>query len=498
MTVTTEWMPNDQLPLAERWILDGLTFGDRDDTGCEYYVTNVTGWKGAPTPRTNRQPIVSAHGAYSSPQWRDGRAITLEGRVAAPSETARELAERKLAALCDDPTTVYTLTCTEALGNVRAEVVLNGETLVDISRGRLHLDFSIALFAPDPRRYLDPTPRSIRPPTPATGLNWQSGTGAVTRTNLATNTIGIGTPAWTPYNANSASSVEMYNTLIPGVDTRTFLARARATTAGVIGSNQPVVGVVAGQYYTASVYVRHTAARTATLTLTWTNAGSTIGTVSSAGTALTANAWTRIQFTALAPAGADGLIVSPNVASATVGELLDATALLVERTSSGATAGTFFDGSGSSGYWSAGPYSSTSTDSPVGLDWSTGGGLDWGTPGERGAEDLTNAGTAETWPVYRLDGPTDPLDPPLAQPVISLSTGEQLAYAGTLGQGEYLLIDPHPLRRSVLLNGISRRRSLIQNPQWAPLYPGVTTVALTASSNSPSSRLTVTWSSALA
>ncbi|MBP2341127.1 hypothetical protein JOF41_007381 [Saccharothrix coeruleofusca] len=308
-----EWLPADQLP-AERWRLDGIEFngGVDTDTGCEFYVTNATGWKGAPAVRASRQNVMGAHGAYAGPQWREGRPITLEGRVACPTEEARELAERKLAALCDNPSGTYTLVCTEALGDVRAEVVLNGETLVNIARGRLHLDFSLALYAPDPRKYLAEQSQPISLPTPGTGLNWQAGAGA-------------------------------------------------------------------------------------------------------------------------------------------------------------------------------------------GLDWSTGGGLDWGVPETSGAEVVVNSGTAETWPRYRLDGPSNGIDPPLVMPVISLSTGQQLPYSGTLLQGEFLLIDTHPLRRSVLLNGTTRRRSLLSNPQWAPLLPGsTTTVAFTAASYSPSSRLTVSWSPALA
>lgn len=312
--MSISWAPSPLLPLRIRYYLDGFEFNTGVDPvdGCEYVVNDDTGWRGSPAPRTSRQPVMGAHGSYSGPQWKDGRAITLAGWVFAPSWEARNLAERRLSAICDDPAAMYALTVTEELGDVTAQVRLDGDVLIAPRQGGDGFNFSLQLFAPDPRKYLPEQSQSIVLPTPGTGLDWQAGGGQ-------------------------------------------------------------------------------------------------------------------------------------------------------------------------------------------GLDWSTGGGLDWGIPETSGAEAIVNAGTAETWPRYRIDGPANGVDPPLVMPVISLSTGQQLAYLGTLLQGEWLLIDTHPLRRSVLLNGTTRRRSLLPNPQWAPLQPNsTTTVAFTAASYSPSARLTVSWSPALA
>ncbi len=501
VTETAEWLPADQLP-AETWTLDGLVFGGGVDpaTGCEYYASEVTGWLGAPAWRTNRQAALGAHGEYSGPQWREGRTITIEGRVACPTEQAREAAERRIGALCDDPTATYDLVRLEPSGPVRAGVRLGGETLVSMGRGRLHLDYSIPLYAPDPRKYLPARSAPVRLPTPGTGLDWQRGLASVTRTNLARNTIGSGYPAWTNYNGNSVQTVQQYTSVFLGAAARPYLARASATTAGIVGSSQPVPGIQPSTWYTVSVYVRPTATRDVMLSLAWTSGGAQVSVTGGTPVTVTANTWTRIQLTAQSPSsGVDSVTVSTLLTSASVGDLLDSTALLVEQSSSGATAGTYFDGSTPGSSWQAGAWASPSYNALVGLDWATGGGLNWGTPSTRGAAEITPGGTAETWPLYRIDGPTNPADPALALPTISLSSGEVLTYLGTISRGEYLLIDTHPLRRGVLLNGTTRRRSLLSNPQWGAFPPdATTTVAFTAASATPSALLTVTWSPALA
>jgi hypothetical protein len=115
-----------------------------------------------------------------------------------------------------------------------------------------------------------------------------------------------------------------------------------------------------------------------------------------------------------------------------------------------------------------------------GLDWGTGGGLDWGTPTSTGRMVLSNdIGTADTWPKFTIVGPvTNPV-------LLNVGTGEALAYGGALLAGDSLVIDTHPLRRSVTLNGTIDRRSSLA-AQWFPVPRGGTVeVSFTSGDVSP-------------
>lgn len=91
-----------------------------------------------------------------------------------------------------------------------------------------------------------------------------------------------------------------------------------------------------------------------------------------------------------------------------------------------------------------------------GLDWSTGGGmnwpLNWGTSTSDGTCVLTNSGTAPSWPTLTFDGPSDAgtLSMPSAT---CMDTGQLIAYGGTLGVGDELVIVTNPATRSAILNG---------------------------------------------
>lgn len=106
-----------------------------------------------------------------------------------------------------------------------------------------------------------------------------------------------------------------------------------------------------------------------------------------------------------------------------------------------------------------------------GLDWETGGGLDWvetglggngldwGASGVGGSLVLTNDGNVETWPVFTFAGP-------IAQPSLTdPATGRQLLYSGTLAVGQTLIIDTSPFARSVKLDGVDRFGFML-SAQW--------------------------------
>lgn len=86
-----------------------------------------------------------------------------------------------------------------------------------------------------------------------------------------------------------------------------------------------------------------------------------------------------------------------------------------------------------------------------------------------GALNITLLGNAETWPLYRFDGPA------VNPYVVNGATGRGLYLTYTLNAGEYLLVDSDPRRRTVLLNGTGNRYSAIDwtRSSWAPLIPKI-------------------------
>lgn len=104
-----------------------------------------------------------------------------------------------------------------------------------------------------------------------------------------------------------------------------------------------------------------------------------------------------------------------------------------------------------------------------------------------GQQFVINQGDAPTWPRFRVDGPiTNPQ-------ILNNTTGSLLAFAYTLGPGEFL--DVRPERGRILLNGTADRYSALDFAQssWWQLQPGSNDVRLLASSFSSPAALTVYW-----
>ncbi|AXB41305.1 phage tail domain-containing protein [Amycolatopsis albispora] len=107
-------------------------------------------------------------------------------------------------------------------------------------------------------------------------------------------------------------------------------------------------------------------------------------------------------------------------------------------------------------------------------------GLSFGTSNASGFMRLTNRGSAPTTPVYTLYGP-------LTNPILTAETAT-MRYNGTLGAGEFVVIDPNA--PSVLLGGTAVRRQLLNPAQFNGFAippasrtggPGVLSVGLTHS-----------------
>lgn len=141
-----------------------------------------------------------------------------------------------------------------------------------------------------------------------------------------------------------------------------------------------------------------------------------------------------------------------------------------------------------------------------GLDWSTGGGLDWtggatgglmwGTPGNNGLLQLTNTGDVEAWPVFTISAATDGAF--LTNPIIvNSATGQQLAYTDTLVLGDQVVLRTSPYTRAVLKNGVPYRRNLT-TAQWFPVPANATiSVQFQGTSTSTTPSLSATLASAL-
>ncbi|HEX2312558.1 MAG TPA: hypothetical protein VHJ17_02425 [Thermomonospora sp.] len=111
--------------------------------------------------------------------------------------------------------------------------------------------------------------------------------------------------------------------------------------------------------------------------------------------------------------------------------------------------------------------------------------LNFGPGASGGRLTLDNAGTAPTWPVWRITGPCrDPV-------VVDSTTGEQLAFALELRSREWLEVDTDA--RTVLLQGTaSRRAALLPESRWFPLRPGRTRVVFRAAEFTAAT-LTAQW-----
>lgn len=124
-----------------------------------------------------------------------------------------------------------------------------------------------------------------------------------------------------------------------------------------------------------------------------------------------------------------------------------------------------------------------------GIDYVTNGGIDYGTPGTSGLLQLTNMGSAESWPMFTFAGPTDGATL-IAPSATNTDTGDRLAYSGTLATSDQLKLTSTPGRRSAILNGVPYRRFLTA-AEWFPVPAGATvSIQFQGTSSSGTSLLT--------
>ena len=162
-----------------------------------------------------------------------------------------------------------------------------------------------------------------------------------TRTNLTTNpSAEVTVVGWASSGTLTRSATYAYS--------GTYSARSQITVAGAVDTNNGLTdGVVAGQTYTFSAYVRSSVARNTRVYITWFNGLSVISnSIGTTGTTSTTG-WTRFSVTAVAPALANRARTTMQVLGAQIGDLIYFDALLLENAGSALP---YFDGTNADPY----------------------------------------------------------------------------------------------------------------------------------------------------
>jgi len=119
------------------------------------------------------------------------------------------------------------------------------------------------------------------------------------------------------------------------------------------------------------------------------------------------------------------------------------------------------------------------------------GVLEFGEPGSSGRIELVNAGTADSWPVHRIDGPT----PTAGFDIVDVASGKRLRFVGVVPAGSHLTIDT--ATGSVILDDVADRSSQLTRREWTPIPPsGSATLAFLPLSTSTAAALTTSYASA--
>ncbi len=112
---------------------------------------------------------------------------------------------------------------------------------------------------------------------------------------------------------------------------------------------------------------------------------------------------------------------------------------------------------------------------------------------------VDNAGDWETWPTLRINGPTSgTLTDPIIENVTTGKTIELDANGGvSIGQGQQLIIETHPVKRSILFaSGASRYGRQSDASEFWPLIPGDNELRFRATGTTTGATVDVEWRSA--
>lgn len=113
-----------------------------------------------------------------------------------------------------------------------------------------------------------------------------------------------------------------------------------------------------------------------------------------------------------------------------------------------------------------------------------------GTPS--GSTIIPNTGTITTYPTLIVYGPgTNPV-------ITNFTTGQSISLTYTLGAGEFMQIETHPLLRTVMLNNQASRYSAVDflNTSWWGLVPGNNDIRIAFATSTTGASLGVSWRNA--
>jgi hypothetical protein len=105
-----------------------------------------------------------------------------------------------------------------------------------------------------------------------------------------------------------------------------------------------------------------------------------------------------------------------------------------------------------------------------------------------GSTALTNAGFHESWPKFTLTGAGS--NPRFAN---QQDSNRQVKIDLTMAGGDTLVVDTHPARRTVFLNGVDRYDLVRADNQWWRLLAGANTVTFSRTATTGVQTLTVDW-----
>jgi hypothetical protein len=171
----------------------------------------------------------------------------------------------------------------------------------------------------------------------STFLQWVLGNYAttVTRTNLVTNpSVEVSTSGWASGGTLTQSSTFAY--------AGTYSARTQILAAVATDTNSGnMSGIIAGQTYTFSAYVRSSVSRNFRVYISWLNGAVFVSNTIGATSATSTSGWTRFSVTGVAPATANAARPTMQVLNPQIGDFLYFDALLLENS---ASALPYFDG----------------------------------------------------------------------------------------------------------------------------------------------------------
>lgn len=96
---------------------------------------------------------------------------------------------------------------------------------------------------------------------------------------------------------------------------------------------------------------------------------------------------------------------------------------------------------------------------------------DYGSAGSGLSTLVLNDGEWDTWPRFTISGPSSGTVSPLR--IENVTTGENIVFSGlTIPSGSTLVVETHPLRRSVQFTDGASRWNTVPNTEWWPIHAG--------------------------